>query len=712
MTARPRRTAVLIGLSATVIALSPGVSRASGQGSQQPSAPATAPARYGNVGRTHSPELLRLLAGHHGVRPDVAADDSGLAEGVDVASFQHADGAPIDWQQVAADGYKFAFIKATEGSYYVNPYFASDYAGAKAAGLAVAAYHFANPSYSGGTLQADYAANAARYAADGKTMPVIIDLEYDPYAAADHTTECYGLSPAAMVSWIKAFSKELVRRTGEPPIIYSTSDWWDTCTGSSTAFADDPLWIASWGVSSPTLPAGWANWQFWQYTSTATVSGIAGKADVSYLNDAMLDLLAPGVQSSAAGVAASLQVNVLGAGAGSGITYGAAGLPSGLAIDPSSGLVTGTWPATPQTGIATITASSTSGATGSTSYRWLIHGHVRLVHPRKQASTSLSPAELQVVATDGAPGCTLAFSASGLPPGLSMTSCGKISGWITKAGDYSVSVRVTDSSGRRLGSATFGWTVRPAPTGGPTESMPLAAAPRCLRGQPGGTAVTARPCDHRSDQAWTVTATSTLRNDGRCLDDPAAAGTAVRLARCNGAGAQRWQDILGTGMVNAATGRCLDEPAGGGTNTPVKATTCANYAGEQWVLPRVELTSGVPGYCATVGTATPPARPFIVLKRCAGTAAQNWAVMPNGTMKAEGRCLTTLGATEAGPPVSVARCDGAASQQWQLVGGPLGGQFVNPAASLCIAKPATASNRAPLALEPCANLPGTTWHVN
>ena len=76
----------------------------------------------------------------------------GAVRGVDVAAFQHpvttADpqGAPIDWPRVVADGIRFAAVKATEGNYYVNPFYAGDLAGATAAGLPVFGYLFANRS--------------------------------------------------------------------------------------------------------------------------------------------------------------------------------------------------------------------------------------------------------------------------------------------------------------------------------------------------------------------------------------------------------------------------------------------------------------------------------------------------------------------------------------------------------------------------------------
>ena len=70
-----------------------------------------------------------------------------------------------------------------------------------------------------------------------------------------------------MVAWIAAFVSEADRRTGQPPVIYTTQDWWDTCTGDSSAFAADPLWIASIAGSAPTLPAAWGGaWTYWQYT--------------------------------------------------------------------------------------------------------------------------------------------------------------------------------------------------------------------------------------------------------------------------------------------------------------------------------------------------------------------------------------------------------------------------------------------------------------
>lgn len=254
-------------------------------------------------------------------------------QGIDVASVQHAGGA-INWSQVATDKYKFVFIKSTEGSYYANPYYGSDAVAAKAAGLIVAPYAFAIPNYTGGAFQADYALDHSGYAADGHTLPPIIDLENDPYDqpvknGGDGTNECYGLSQAQMVAWISAFAAETHRRTGESPAIYTTAAWWKTCTGDSTAFAADPLWVASLSTS-PAMPSAWGGWTYWQYTDQAKVPGITGKTDASYLSASVLELAKPAAQSYQPGAAVSTTASSL--DGGQPVSYTAA-WPAGRPLD-------------------------------------------------------------------------------------------------------------------------------------------------------------------------------------------------------------------------------------------------------------------------------------------------------------------------------------------------------------------------------------------
>ncbi|WP_328306799.1 M4 family metallopeptidase [Streptomyces sp. NBC_00442] len=80
----------------------------------------------------------------------------------------------------------------------------------------------------------------------------------------------------------------------------------------------------------------------------------------------------PGSQSGTVGTAASLQIQASDPG-GETLTYSATGLPAGLSINASTGLVTGT-PTTAGTSSVTVTAKNTDNATGTASFTWTISG--------------------------------------------------------------------------------------------------------------------------------------------------------------------------------------------------------------------------------------------------------------------------------------------------------------------------------------------------
>jgi len=83
---------------------------------------------------------------------------------------------------------------------------------------------------------------------------------------------------------------------------------------------------------------------------------------------------------------------------------------------------------------------------------------VTVTQPANQSTVVNTAASLQIQATSTNPGA-LAYSATGLPPGMSINaSTGLISGTPTATGSYAVTVTVTDSAGA-TGSAAFTWTV-------------------------------------------------------------------------------------------------------------------------------------------------------------------------------------------------------------------------------------------------------------
>jgi GH25 family lysozyme M1 (1,4-beta-N-acetylmuramidase) len=186
--------------------------------------------------------------------------------GIDISGYQ----GNINWGAVAPH-IDFVYAKATEGNYYTNPYFYNQYVGPYKAGLIRGSYHFAIPSNSSGQSQARYfIQHGGGWSADGKTLPGALDIEYNPYGS-----ECYGLTHSEMKAWIQNFVNEYAYKEHVYPVIYSTTDWWTTCTGNATRFHNtDPLWIANYGASGGgPLPGNWGFYTFWQYSSSGSLPG-------------------------------------------------------------------------------------------------------------------------------------------------------------------------------------------------------------------------------------------------------------------------------------------------------------------------------------------------------------------------------------------------------------------------------------------------------
>jgi GH25 family lysozyme M1 (1,4-beta-N-acetylmuramidase) len=710
---------------------------------------ATGAFRHDNTGATHSPELLRQLATppaaavprQAGPGPAIVAQQapygliSGAVQGVDVASYQESGG--IDWAQVAASGIKFAVVKATEGDYYANSYASADLTAAQAAGIAVLAYAFAIPNGGGFSASPVTQANyLIAHAADagGDVPPLALDIEYDPYTGDDHTNECYGLTPAAMTSWISAFSARVQAVTGQPPVIYTTQDWWATCTGASTALASDPLWVAAYpdaASSSPgPLPAGWTTWNDWQYTSTGTVTGIpdTGHVDLDQLNPAALTLLSPGTQRTLTGTAVSLQL----AASVSGASYAATGLPAGLSIDPATGQVAGT-PATPGAYPVTVTATAPAPAasTASASFTWDVHGTISATAPPTRTSVAGSPASFRLRAADSVSGQQLSFTATGLPPGVSVAPDGQVTGWPLSPHSYRVKVTATDAIGATA-SATFTWTVRLATARGAGGAVGSALSSRdCLAAD--GSVTVLRGCADTAAQRWDYLRDGTLRSGGRCLTVPGShpvSGSRPRLETCTGAARQQWQPAYpgalsasagsrATTLVSPWAGRCLTMP-GKTAGTAAVIRACAGTAGQSWTLPAGPVLSGVPGKCLDdYGNRTASGTKADIWT-CDGASRQAWTLSHDGTIRVHGRCLgVSQGKTASGSPVGLYKCDGTGAEIWRVVPAAKAGASPGPGFLLqnarsgrCLTDPDSATTSGTrLVIESCSAAPGSTWRA-
>lgn len=181
--------------------------------------------------------------------------------GVDVSHWQ----GNTNWSYWWGQGRRFAWVKATEGTTYRDPSFNYQYTGSYNVGMIRGSYHFATPNTSSGAAQAIFfVAHGGGWSADGRTLPGVLDIEYNPYGAT-----CYGLSQAAMVNWVRDFTTTYKARTGRDAVLYTSLSWWTTCTGNSAAFRNtNPLWVPKYASSAGTLPGGWGFYTVWQHTDT------------------------------------------------------------------------------------------------------------------------------------------------------------------------------------------------------------------------------------------------------------------------------------------------------------------------------------------------------------------------------------------------------------------------------------------------------------
>jgi beta-glucosidase len=219
---------------------------------------------------------------------------------------------------------------------------------------------------------------------------------------------------------------------------------------------------------------------------------------------------------------------------------------------------------------------------------------VTVANPGPQASLAGRAASTVTLSgKDATSGQTLAYSATGLPAGLSISSAGVISGTPTTNGTSTVTVTATDGNGASA-AQSFVWSVSPgtasgtaSPTGPITGYQGL-----CLDDRSASTAlynpIQVYTCNGTNAQQWTVESNGTLEVLGMCLDVAGAGtanGTLVDLYTCNGTGAQQWQAQSNGELVNPESGKCLDDTGFGGSGTQVQIWSCGDGTNQQWHLP-------------------------------------------------------------------------------------------------------------------------------
>jgi len=190
-------------------------------------------------------------------------------KGIDVSKWQ----GEIDWQKVKNEDIDFAIIREGWGKNsptQIDKKFKENINEARNAGIKIGVYHY---SYADSL---EDAINEAQFCLENienyqLEYPVVFDFE---------DKEMLKLSNRQRTDICKAFCEE-IEKNGYYAMIYTNKNWLDNYLYANELLKAFDLWLAEWGVDSPSYSCG-----IWQHSSTGKIKGINGNVDlnISYKN--------------------------------------------------------------------------------------------------------------------------------------------------------------------------------------------------------------------------------------------------------------------------------------------------------------------------------------------------------------------------------------------------------------------------------------------
>lgn len=187
--------------------------------------------------------------------------------GIDVSHYQ----GTVDWSSVKNSGVQFVYVKASQGTTSTDPMFATNVNGARAVGLSVGAYHFANPVYTDPNAEAQHFFYTIK-----NVMPDFGDLA--PVLDLELPTDPSQANGSDLANWAKTFINEFTYLSGRGVMIY-TGNWYID-QFSLTGLGQFQLWVANYGTNQPPNSGDWTYWTAFQYSESGTVDGISGSVDM------------------------------------------------------------------------------------------------------------------------------------------------------------------------------------------------------------------------------------------------------------------------------------------------------------------------------------------------------------------------------------------------------------------------------------------------
>ncbi|MHC2990831.1 lysozyme [Pontibacter sp. HJ8] len=187
---------------------------------------------------------------------------SSSLKGVDVSKWQKE----VDWDQVKGADVTFAFVKATQDDYRLDPYFGRNWEETKRVGIKRGAYHFFIPA-APVQGQIDLFINTVQL--EPGDMPPVLDVEViEKHTSGEELRR-------NMHIWLEAVTQHY----GVKPIIYTNQNYYRRWLQGH--FQDYHFWIARYNTAEPEIHHE-DKWVFWQYTDTGRLPGVKAPIDLNF----------------------------------------------------------------------------------------------------------------------------------------------------------------------------------------------------------------------------------------------------------------------------------------------------------------------------------------------------------------------------------------------------------------------------------------------
>jgi hypothetical protein len=391
----------------------------------------------------------------------------------------------------------------------------------------------------------------------------------------------------------------------------------------------------------------------------------------------------PGIQGSVTGTAISpLQIVAADTDTAATLTYAATNLPTGLAINATTGVISGK-PTVPGSYVgARVTATDATGATGSAEFVWGVGQADKVVvtAPAKKTVWDGVAVSLKLTSTDSAAGQTQTWTQTGLPPGLTInTKTGVISGRPAKLGGFTTIVKATDGTDS-FGTATIKWTVA-VPVIIPNRGTQTTTVGQWLNIAPFKFS-DAVPGDKPAFSATGLPSGMGFQSNPMLLYGWAQSGGTYHVTihehgSLGSTDAMTFKLVVKAAPANGATGqihlpfagKCLQDPGNRTANgTRVEIESCVSGATESWTV-NSDNTIRVHSRCLTIAGSGSSSGRQLVLEGCTGSTRQRWAEGNHGELvnPAAGLCVTDPGSRRGNGTVpTMGACRTSSNEQWTL----------------------------------------------